>query len=181
VIVGGCEVVCSDIGFAPGPSATAAGSSSVTIPCLRFWTSSWLILPYIATPIFVQLFSKPVPGPSVGSAALAALAAFAARLSNAVAPHSLSACAASCAAASAGCFPSAAASSLWRLLLVFFFTLGGGNGGCLVPDEEEGGGVERNCLSLSVVVGNRKGGRGVCVLGAISGCLVAEEEGSKSV
>jgi hypothetical protein len=106
-----------------------------------------------------------VSGPSAGAAALAALAA---RLSNAAAPLSLSACA----SAYAGGFPSAA--SLRRLLLVFFFTLGGSNGGCLVPDEEEGGGVEINSLSLSVGAGE---GGGVCLVGAITGCLVAEEEG----
>jgi hypothetical protein len=52
------------------------------------------------------------------------------------------------------------AASLPRLLLFFFFTLGGSNGGCLVPDEEEGG-VESNCLSLSVVVGDREVGGGM--------------------
>jgi hypothetical protein len=72
---------------------------------------SLLFLPYIATPILIQLSSQCVSDPSAGSAALAALAALATHLSNAAAPCSLSACA----AASAGCFPLAAA-SLWRPL-----------------------------------------------------------------
>jgi hypothetical protein len=178
VFVDGCVVgsVGSGISFTAAPLATAAGSSFMTIPCSQPGTISWLFLPYIATPIFVQLSSQPVLGSSAGSAALAALAALATRLSNAAAPRSLSACAAAC----AGFFPSTAASL--RQLLLFFFTRGGSNGGCLVLDKEEGGGVESNCVLLSFVVGNREGGGGgVFVLCAKSGCLFAEEEGSKSV
>jgi hypothetical protein len=70
------------------------------------------------------------------------------------------------------------AATLRRLLLVFSFTLGGSNGGCLVPDEEEGGGVESNSLLFSVGAGEGEGG-GVCLIAAITGCLVAEEKGRK--
>jgi hypothetical protein len=114
----------------------------------------------------VKLSSQPVSG---RYACFSALAALAARLINAAAPRSLSLSASAC----AGGFPSAA--SLRRLLLFFFFSMGGSNGGCPVQDEEESGGVESNSLLLSAV-GRREGG-GVCLFGAITGCLVAEEEG----
>jgi hypothetical protein len=55
--------------------------------------------------------------------------------------------------------------------------MGGSNGGCRVPDEEEGGGVESNSLSLSSVAVVGGEGGGVCLFGAITGCLVAEGEG----
>jgi hypothetical protein len=126
----------------------------------------------MATPIWVKLSSQPV---SVRSALCSALAALSALLSNAAAPLSL--CPSACCCGNR-------TSSLRRLLMLFFFFFLSIGGGCLVPDEEEGGGVESNSLSFSADAfaanafgGEGGGGGGGGMYGAITGCLVPEEEG----